>query len=215
VRLWHAEPVTDAGTRVAQIADELRALAQNGLHYSTNDYDRERFHRTMELAAELLALVDPRDTVEIIEVFRGDLGLRTPAICGEAAIFDESGRLLLARRVGSGTWCLPGGAVEVGESPSASAVREAWEETGLRVRAKRLLAVFDNRTFGEETVARHAYFLIFECVVEGGDLTPSIETTEFRWVTVAEAAELELYRSHRLKVPEVFRLRSRAEAAFH
>src|SRR5690606_8154226 len=50
-------PVLDVATRIAQIADDLRALAGNGLHYGTNPYDIERYHRIQRLSAELLSTV--------------------------------------------------------------------------------------------------------------------------------------------------------------
>ncbi len=210
----HAQP--DVGPRIGQIADELRAHAANGLRFSADPYDIDRFHRTRELAAELLSLVDGRSTVEISRIFQEDL-IGTPAVAVDAAIFDAKGRILLAQRADSGEWCMPGGASDVGESPSAGAVREALEETGLEVRATRVIGVFDNRTWHVRSVARHAYYLVFECEVLGGELTPSIETTDFRWVTEEEATALPLFRSHVWKVPEAFRLHRMPSAppAFH
>jgi len=84
--------------------------------------------------------------------------------------------------------------------------REVREETGLRVRATRLLGVWDNRSWNMPSVVSHIYYLVFECDLLGGELTASLETTDFRWVTEEEAAMLTLYRSHALKVPAAFRL---------
>jgi ADP-ribose pyrophosphatase YjhB (NUDIX family) len=207
----------DAGTRVAQLAEELRALATNGLHYAENGYDTDRYDRVMRVAAELASLVDTRDQMDIERIYRGRIELRTPLAAADAAIFDEAGRMLLVRRADFGDWCMPGGAAEVGESPSAAAVREAYEETGLRVRAKRVLGVYDNRTAGHGRGARHMYHLVFECEVIGGELlTRTHETTDARWVTGAEAAALPLFRSHVMKVPAAFHLHTTGgQADFH
>jgi ADP-ribose pyrophosphatase YjhB (NUDIX family) len=209
--------VGDPSVRVAHIADELRALAANGLNYGRDPYDIERFHRIRDLAAELMAVVDPRPAAEIRREFRGDLGIRTPSVAVDGAIFDEEGRLLLVQRADSLTWCMPGGAADVGESPSAAAEREVREETGLVVRASRLLGLYDNRTFGVPSVATHAYYIVFACERLGGELTRSLETSDFRWVTEEEAGALNLYRSHVHKVPEAFRTHRspQAGAAFH
>ena len=49
---------------------------------------------------------------------------------------NERGEVLLVRHTyGMLNWEIPGGAGEPGESPVETAVREVWEETGLRVRA--------------------------------------------------------------------------------
>jgi 8-oxo-dGTP pyrophosphatase MutT (NUDIX family) len=206
----------DIAGRIGQIADELRSLARNGLHYGTNPYDIERYQRIQRLSAELMASVDGRSSVDIGRIFQDDLGVRTPIVAVDGAVFDTDDRLLLAQRVDSGQWCMPGGAADVGEAPSAGAEREVLEETGLRVRATRIVGVFDNRTWGY-LGAVHAYYLVFECAVLGGELTPSIETTDFRWVTEPEATALPLYRSHVYKVPEAFRLRRLPDAptSFH
>jgi ADP-ribose pyrophosphatase YjhB (NUDIX family) len=58
----------------------------------------------------------------------------------DAAIFDHSGRILLIQRADNGRWAMPGGAAEVGETPSEAVVREVREETQLDVVATRLVA---------------------------------------------------------------------------
>ena len=207
----------DAGTRVAQLADELRALATNGMRYADNGYDTDRYERVLRAAAELTSLVDRRSATEIERVYRGDLGVRTPLAAADAAIFDEVGRMLLVQRADSGDWCMPGGAAEVGESPSAAAVREAYEETGLRVRARRVLGVYDNRSAGYGRGARHIYHLVFLCEVVGGELVRvTIETTDAGWFAEPETEKLPLFRSHAMKIPTAFRLHTTGgHADFH
>lgn len=194
----------DLASSLAEISDELRALAGNGLHFSKDPYDLERFARVRDLAATLLGMVDSRSTVELSQIFHEDVEVHTPVVAVDGAVFDAEGRLLLAQRADSGLWCIPGGASDVGESPSAGAVREVKEETGLDVRATKVLGVFDNRSFGLPSVARHAYYLVFECEPLGGELTTSIETTDFRWATEDEAKTLPLFRTHQKKVPMAF-----------
>jgi ADP-ribose pyrophosphatase YjhB (NUDIX family) len=199
-------------TRIVQLADELRALAANGVHYHVNEYDLGRYQHIQRIAAELLALVDLRGADEIERVFRGDLEVRTPLMAADAATFDADGRLLVVRRADAGTWCLPGGAADVGESPAEAAQREAFEESGYTVRATRLLGLYDNRRWADPETARHIYHAMFACELLGGEATLSVETTEVRWVDAAEAATLPLYRSHARKIPAAFRLHADPDA---
>ena len=63
---------------------------------------------------------------------------------GVAVIIVERGRLLLIRRKrshGAGSWAVPGGHLEFGESPAECAIREAFEETGLVVGSPRCVAL--------------------------------------------------------------------------
>src|SRR6187397_3134009 len=113
----------DVGTRLTEIADQLRALATNGLNYATSEYDLARYEKMLTLAAELLSIADLREAVEIERIFRGDLAIRTPFVGVCAVVFDAEGRILLTQRVDNGKWCMPGGAADVGEAPSAVAVR--------------------------------------------------------------------------------------------
>ena len=59
----------------------------------------------------------------------GKLGEIVPAC--DAVIFDSTGdKVLLTRRTDNGRWCLPGGAMDPGESASECCAREVLEETG-------------------------------------------------------------------------------------
>ena len=97
------------------MAIELQSLAQAGLFYGKDPYDRERYERIRELAAELLAMKTalPLDTVK--GLFCGDYGYQTPKVDTRAAIFRE-GKLLLVQEA-DGRWALPGGWCEVTLSP--------------------------------------------------------------------------------------------------
>lgn len=88
-------------------------------------------------------------------------------------LFDERNRLLLARHTEGDVWGTPGGAVELGETPAAAAVREAREELGLRVRPRAIVGVFGGP--GHEVTYsngdRAVYITTaFACDVVGGAL---------------------------------------------
>ncbi len=203
--------------RLIRIADELRAIAVNGLHWAQNDYDRARYDRTLSLAAELLSLADTRDAGEIESIFRGDLGLRTPIVGVDAAIFNSEGKILLVQRADTQTWCMPGGMADVGESPAQVAEREVWEETGLHVAARRLAGIFDSRvTFGWPTSPVHLYHICFICERVGGVLSLTNETIAYGFFSEERAASLSLHRGHAFRIPCAFRVyRGEAEAMFH
>jgi len=79
---------------------------------------------------------------------RGRVGHELIMLTGvSACIFDEQGRVLLARHVDSGIWALPGGAVEPDEDPAAAVAREAREELGIEVALQGLLGVYGGPQF--------------------------------------------------------------------
>ena len=76
----------------------------------------------------------------------------------DALIVDSRSRVLLVRRADDGSWAMPGGWIEAGETPAAAAEREAFEETGLVVRVLALVEVThrprsDHYTFRCEVVS--------------------------------------------------------------
>jgi 8-oxo-dGTP pyrophosphatase MutT (NUDIX family) len=190
--------------RLVELSGELRAMAANGLHYTHDEYDRHRYQRITAIAAELAAMADTRSVDDIERAYRGALTMLTPAVGATAAIFDPDGRLLLTRRADNGRWCMPGGAAEVGESPSSAAVRETFEETGLRVTAGALIGLYDGHRLPGPTHLHHAYHLVFGCDVVGGELTVTSEVTDFAWCTEPAALALPLSGTHTVKVPDVF-----------
>lgn len=113
-----------------------------------------------------------------------------------ALIFDNHRQVLLVRPRNSTTWTTPGGTIEPHERPADACVREAWEETGLRVRPERLVGVFGGPEFevhypnGDRAVYTMA---VFECSHEPAEpRSVDDEIAEIRWVAEQELSTLEL-----------------------
>jgi 8-oxo-dGTP diphosphatase len=113
---------------------------------------------------------------------------------GAGVVFtDAEGRILLVRRAyADGSWTVPGGAVDAGETPLAAAHREVLEETGLDVQIGRLLGV---DWIPERPPKPEALLFLFD----GGRLTaeqasrivlPAVELAEHSFVSVDEAVGL-------------------------
>lgn len=195
---------TDRIGRVIEIADELRAIAANGLHWATNEYDKARYDKLTSLSAELLSMVDTREAIELESIFRGDLGTRTPLVGACAAIFSEQGKILLVQRSDNERWVMPGGAADVGESPSAVAVRESWEETGLRVRPTRLIGVYETPA-SHSVFGMHLYIMVFLCEKESGELGLTNETIAYGYFAEEEVAVLPLHSRQGLRIADAFK----------
>lgn len=186
------------------ITDELRGLATLAARFAADPYERERADHLRELAARLAATIDPTP-YEVLEPIFTDAAWAkvSPIIGAEALTLDADGRVLLCRRRDSGLWCLPGGVCEVGQSPSDAALRELWEEAGLRGSAGRLLGVYDNRRWGgtsrEQVVA--IVYLVENVAGVAGPGTEMLETT---WAD--PAALPELHPGHDQRVPHLLEL---------
>ena len=126
----------------------LLSLARQGLHYSDNPYDRDRYNRLLTIAAEMRAAVEGGVSGEVEAALRENMIGLVPIPVVDAAVFDEAGCILLVQRRDDGLWAMPGGALEVGETPAEGACRETLEETGVVVRVRGLAGVYDSRFCG-------------------------------------------------------------------
>jgi ADP-ribose pyrophosphatase YjhB (NUDIX family) len=161
-------------------ADALRAIAQTGLAFDPNAYDRERYQEMLQLAAEMAgtingrAALDPTLAAQLethwrAQVRSGPQGYVTPKVGVGAIVFNQRDELLLIQRPDTQHWLYPTGWLDVGYSPAQTAVKEVEEETGLLVEADRLLGVFDSH-LRNYPMAFHMVSVMIYCRLVGGEL---------------------------------------------
>ena len=126
-----------------------------------------------------------------------------------AIIFDKNrGKVLLTQRTDNGRWCLPGGALEAGESAAEACEREVWEETCLKVRATRLIGVYSHP---DQLVVypdgNKAFFVVlsFEAEILEGELGLSNETTAFGYFSLEEMESMPMHGEHKARVEDALR----------
>jgi ADP-ribose pyrophosphatase YjhB (NUDIX family) len=181
----------------------IQAIAQNGLAYCQNAYDIERYQQLRALAAEILARYTEAPLDALTGLFAAETGYATPKLDMRAAVFQD-GRILLVNERADGRWTLPGGWVDIGESPSEAVEREVWEESGYRVKAVKLLAVFDRNRHGHEPYPFHTYKLFFGCQVTGGAAADSLETSGAAFFDRAHLPPLSLTRTSPDEIATLF-----------
>jgi len=202
--------------QLALWADRLRDISAMGLNFAQRFHDREAYHAVQTIAMEMLALASDQ-SFDQIEPLRGPIFSRpTPVSTGDAAVIDDQGQILLIRRIDNGLWAMPGGALEVGETPAEGVEREVLEETGIRCRAVSLVGVFDSRLCGTPT-RHHLYQILFLCrPLDHGPAAPpshAVEVQGAAWFPEDRLPE-DLDPGHRTRIPEAFRVWHGDDRAF-
>ena len=171
-----------------QWAIELQSLAQAGLTYGKDVYDRERYERIREISAEILSHMSdvPTDTVK--DLFCNEKGYQTPKLDTRAAIFQDE-KILLVRE-NDGKWSLPGGWCDVNRSVGENTVKEVKEEAGLDVVAKSIIAVQDRSKHNLPIYAYGICKIFVLCTLAGGSFQENLETTGFDYFAESNLPEL-------------------------
>jgi len=188
----------------------LQAIAQTGLTFSEDTYDRERYEQIRDIAAEIVAGHTGMDATAIVDLFRGQEGYATPKVDVRGAVFDGE-RLLLVRERIDGLWTLPGGWADVGDSPAEAVVREIREESGYEARATRLVALYDRNKQGHPPMPFHAYKAFFVCDLLGGSAAVSHETTAVGFFARTEIPPLSTGRVTTHQIERMFAHRDNPE----
>lgn len=165
-----------SGSDLLRWAEALSGIARTGLGFTESLYERERFEEVLRIAADIRsAAIEEVEADALFEdwlatVGDGVAGYVTPKIAVAAVVGNEDSEILLTQRSDFGVWLYPVGWADVGYSPSEIAVKEVFEETGIEVEVRSLIAVFDGLRLGFARLP--LYSLVFHCDAIGGELTP-------------------------------------------
>jgi ADP-ribose pyrophosphatase YjhB (NUDIX family) len=194
-------------------AREIQALAQTGLAFTRDMFDRERYERLRSLAAEIMADHMGMAAPTIEATFVQQTGYATPKLGVRGAAFLDD-RILLVREVADDhRWTLPGGWADVNESPAEAVAREVREEAGIEVRPSKLAAVWDQARHAHNVVRPfHVWRLFFLCEIIGGKPECGPETSEVAFFSEDELpAELSTRRVLLPHLKRMFEHRRRPE----
>lgn len=157
-------------------AIRIQSIAQAGLQYGKDQYDRERYAELRQIAAEMLSARTGLPTEKIHDLFCNETGYQTPKVDTRAAVFAD-GRILLVHE-NNGTWALPGGWCDVDQSIASNTEKEVREEAGFEVTAERLIAVQDWRKHNVINFAYGVLKAFVLCRLVAGAFRENLETTE-------------------------------------
>ncbi|MBQ3538422.1 MAG: NUDIX hydrolase N-terminal domain-containing protein [Bacteroidaceae bacterium] len=156
--------------RIIEIAQEFRAMAQTGLCYDADDYQRERYSRMLVLSDEMLGLASGLSVDVVGSSFNLLKEYATPKLDVRGVVFNDRREILLSQEKCDGCWSLPGGWTDVGLTPAECVVKEVLEETGLAVTPVRMLMLLDYRKWNYPPSNLPIYKLFLLCRASFADM---------------------------------------------
>jgi ADP-ribose pyrophosphatase YjhB (NUDIX family) len=179
---------------VLELSRRLLALSQTGLHFSAEEYDRERYREIGDIAARLLALSGDVGADAVRQAWFVEDGYSTPKMDVRGAMFRDD-RVLLVRERSDNKWTLPGGWADINDTPSSAILKEIEQESGFTARVTKLAAVYDRNKHNPPSYLFHAWKLFFVCAITGGAARTSYETTAVEFFPLDGLPELSTGRS--------------------
>ncbi|WIM08098.1 NUDIX hydrolase [Trueperella bernardiae] len=179
-------------------ATEIQAIAQTGLAYATDVFDRERYTRLREISAEILASYTDVPVEKVAELFCNEDGYQTPKLDTRAVIVRE-GKILLVQEA-SGRWAMPGGWADIGLTLGQNVAKETKEEAGLDVVPRRVLAVQDRAKHNQPELPWSIWKIFVACDVMGGQFEANVETIDSGYFGLDELPPLHEGKTTRAQV---------------
>ncbi|MBF8186262.1 NUDIX domain-containing protein [Nonomuraea sp. K274] len=119
-------------------------------------------------------------------------------------VTNEAGDLLMIRRADNGNWALPGGAIDLGESIPAAAIRETLEETGITCEITGIVGVYSDPRhvilYTSNGEVRQEFSIVLTARPIAGEPTPSSESREVLWISRDDVENHDMDRSMRLRI---------------
>ena len=184
---------------------ELQFIAQAGLTYTKDPFDKERFGRIREIAAEIISARIRLPLAQVKDLFCNETGFQTPKLDTRAAIFKNDKILLVEEN--DGTWSMPGGWVDVMETVRSNTVKEVKEEAGLDVEAVRVIALHDRNLHNQPPYAYNVCKVFVLCEVKGGSFHPNIETVGSGYLGLDELPPLSVDKNSYQQIEMCFTAR--------
>lgn len=175
------------------LIEKLQAIAQTGKHYSKDVFDRERYDQLEDVSKQLTTKLVKNSSQKQLDIFfEADTGYVTPKVDVRAATFKDD-KILLVREKSSGEWSIPGGWGDIDYSAANIAVKETFEEAGITVKPKRMIAIKDmQKNHYPKKNLNYVYKLFFECIPTENDIHSGVETSDVKYFTLEEALKLNL-----------------------
>ncbi len=191
--------------KTLNLVKRLKLLADTGLVYATNDFERERHEEIRSISMQLMSELSGQKFERLEDFFMPADDYPTPKVDTRAFILNEQNEVLLVKEQIDGKWSLPGGWADIGYTPQEVIIKELQEETGMNCSVIRLLAVYDKKCHPHPPQPFYVYKMVFHCKIETGDIDPNYEIEDAGYFKIEELPELSQDRILKSQIQHLYR----------
>lgn len=173
---------------LTELARELQAIAQNGLTYTKDKFDKERFERIRDISAEIMSIKTDIPVEKVKNLFCNDVGYQTPKLETRVVIIKDNKILLVKEK---GKWSLPGGWMDNNETIASNTIKEVKEEAGLDVVPIKVIAIQNRNKHNFPKYVQEICKVFVMCTLKGGSFQDNLETTECDYYAMDNLPELD------------------------
>jgi ADP-ribose pyrophosphatase YjhB (NUDIX family) len=192
------------------IAKRINSIAQTGLTFTKDEFDRERYTELLDLSLTIINNITDIDTGKLDFIFNRDIGYQTPKV-GVRAVVIKDDKILLVKERMDNKWCLPGGYADVGMTPSEIVINEVKEESGFDVKPIRILGLIDYNKHQDRPFPFDIYQIFMECELIGGAAMSGIETSEVGFFSIDNLPALSVRRVTKEQIVKMYELHKNKE----
>lgn len=189
-------------------ASRLQSIAQAGLAFGENLYDRDRYQEIRNISVEIVHEYTGISNEKIKDLFASETGYQTPKVDIRASVFRDN-KILMVREKIDGAWSLPGGWADVNTSVSESAARECLEEAGASVKPKRIIAIHQADKHFSFPYPYTIYKIFVECELIENNFSDNTETLEAGFFALDSLPPLSAERNTREQIGICFEAKKR------
>jgi len=168
----------------------IKAIADIGLLYSKEGYDRDNYRELKEISLQLLHKLTSENLEDIKNFYAEAKDYPTVKVDIRALVLSPEKKILMVRESIDGKWALPGGWADIGYSAKEVITKEVKEETGLDVMPKKLLAVFDKKMHPHPPAPFYIYKMVFYCEPVSAELKKGFDLLDVQYFDLANLPTL-------------------------
>ena len=197
---------TPTQTNLLAAVQRIRAMADTGLLYCTNEFDKERYTELREISSQLLGDAVGLTPAAIDHALPAPTDYPTPKVDVRGFILNENNEVLLVRESVDGRWTLPGGWCDIGYTPKEMVIKECREEAGIEVEPLRLLAVYDKKMHPHPPEPYYIYKLMFHCKAITFQLKPGHDVLDAGYFPLNALPPLSKVRILESQIRQLFQM---------